>query len=217
MFKKKEVAEQQSAELVVSEPSNPILSMPDEQKLAIMERIGREISLNISGNREERESYTRTEEVISPAVTRSIDLYESDESGHIEPRKAKDGHSWELTGSLGDILPNQIPYFRMANFNAQWCKLRDGIYLDEYEHDEDTGMPILDADGKPKLKRIHLIDIAQLNRDMIANTNLAVGANRAKLSSQTLVGQAGGSPLGVGGSWDDTLNLLFGGGQGKKK
>lgn len=216
MFKKKEVIDSsQNIDMVVAEPSNPILSMKDEQKLAIMERIGREISLSMHGDKQE--SYSRTEEVISPAVTRSIDLYEQDKEGSINPRRAKDGHSWELTGSLGNITTNQMPFFRMANFNAQWAKLRDGIYLDIYELDEKSGMPVLDANGDPKIIKTEMVDIAQLNRDMIANTNLAVNANRAKLHGQTLVGQSGGSPLGVGGSWDDTLNILFGGDQKRKK
>ena len=105
----------------------------------------------------------------------------------------------------------------MANFNAQWCKLRDGIYLDIYDMNEKTGMPILDENGDPTVVKTMLIDISQMNRDMIANTNLAIGANRAKLHGQTLVGQSGGSPLGVGGSWDNTLEVLFGGNGGKKK
>jgi len=215
MFKKKEVNEDAGMGMVVQEPANPILSLKDEQKLAIMERIGREISLNMHG--EQKESYTRTEEVISPTVTRSIDLYEEDDDGSVNPRRARDGHTWELTGALGNIFPGQEVFFRMANFNAQWCKLRDGIYLDVYKLNEDTGMPILNEEGNPIVIKTMLIDIAQLNRDMIANTNLAMNANRAKLHGQTLVGQSGGSPLGVGGSWDDTLNILFGGDQRKKK
>jgi len=214
VFKKKEIENSEHNELVIAEPTNPILSMKDEQKLAIMERIGREISLSMSGDKSE--SYTRTEEVISPAVTRSIDLYEQDDDGSINPRRARDGHSWELTGALGNISPSQQAFFRMANFNAQWCKLRDGIYLDIYDMNEKTGMPILDANGDPTVVKTMLIDISQMNRDMIANTNLAIGANRAKLHGQTLVGQSGGSPLGVGGSWDDTLNILFGGERKKK-
>lgn len=219
MFTKKK---EQSQEVIDVQPSDLVqaapISLQEQQKGVLSEEMIRQVALNLNLDREEKDSYSRTEEVISPAVTRFIDLAEKIEgSDEYKFREDAFGNPVDLMGALGNIPPSQMPYIQLSNFNNIWIKLRDGIYLDVYETDSRTGQFKINPDGSPKLMYTKVISIGAVNRKLQLLSNLAYEQNRAKLQAQTMVGNAGGSPLGVGGSWDDTLQLLFGGSNARKK
>jgi hypothetical protein len=72
----------------------------------------------------------------------------------------------------------------------------------------------LDEKGDPIIVTRQVVNLGQETQIVQLLNNLACEYKTAKLQGQVMVGQAGGSPLGVGGSWDNTLDVLFG---GKKK
>lgn len=200
------------AELIESEPVQ--LSLKDSQKAVIQQEVLKQLTMNLE--RQEMDTITRTEEVISPAVTRFIDIAEKEDGKDTYKLREDDfGNPVDIMGALGNIPAHQMHFIQVSNFNTIWVKLREGIYLDVYEKD-DNGQLVIGEDGYPKLKYTKVIDVGALNKKLQLLSNLAYEQNRAKLQAQTMVGQSGGQPLGVGGSWDDTLSLLFGSGQRKK-
>ena len=201
---------------IIATDSEKSISIKDMQRGALTEDMIRQVALSLNLDRHESDSITRTEEVISPAVTRFIDLAEkNEETGKYELREDEFGNPIDIMGALGNIPGYQMRYVDVSSFNTIWSKLRDGVYLDVYEMNENTGALVLDKDGKPKLKYTKVIDIGAYHKKLKLLSNLALEQNRVKLQAQAMVGQAGGSPLGVGGSWDDTLSLLFGGNRKK--
>jgi hypothetical protein len=197
--------------LQVIEAAQPSIkeAMQDNNRALLIDEIGRAISLR----KDETDSYTRNEEIISPAITRPIDLYEKNDQGQYIPKRDEYGHAIELSGALGVIPGDQMPFIQISNFNSIYTMLTDGIYEYIYEMDKKTGAPVLDDSGQPKLLYKKFVNIGDINRERQLNANLALDGARVKLEGQILVGNAGGSPLGVGGSWDDTLKLLFGSGK----
>jgi len=219
MKQKKQTHEELNA-LQVTKEKEPSFTdlIKDEQKVAFMQ----EIIKGIRYAKDETETRTSTnEEIISPAVTRPIDLYEKDKAGHWAPKRDELGNAVELGGALGNIPGAQMPYIQMSNFNSVYIGLEDGIYQNIYKTkiEEIEGQKIekleIGEDGRPILLYKRFVNIGDINRERQLNANLAYESNRVKIQGQILVGNAGGSPLGVGGSWDETLRLLFGSG-GKK-
>lgn len=201
----------ESMEIIETEPVQ--MSLKDTQKAVIQQEVLKQLTMNLE--RQETDTITRTEEVISPAVTRFIDIAEKEETtGNYKLREDEFGNPIDIMGALGNIPAHQMHFIQISNFNTIWVKLREGIYLDVYEKDSNDQL-VLDENGNPKLKYTKVIDVGALNKKLQLLSNLAYEQNRAKLQAQTMVGQSGGQPLGVGGSWDDTLHLLFGGGQKK--
>ena len=215
-MRKKETKQEVTALEVTKEPSFMEL-VKDKQKAAFFQEIIRGLSMK----RDETETRSSTEEIISPAVTRPIDLYEKDDAGNWKPKRDELGNAVELGGALGNIPDSQMPYIQMSNFNSVYIGLENGIYQNVYEtetvkiNNENITKLKLDNSGQPILLYKRFVNIGDINRERQLNANLAYESNRVKIQGQILVGNAGGSPLGVGGSWDETLRLLFGSG-GKK-
>jgi hypothetical protein len=117
-------------------------------------------------------------------------------------------------GALGNIPASQMPYMQIGNMNHIAITLEEDCYLSIYEKDV-FGRAKIGDDGKPILIYRNLINLGQETQVTQLLNNLAYEYKTAKLQGQVMVGNAGGSPLGVGGDWNDTLGILFGG--GKKK
>jgi hypothetical protein len=215
MKKKETHSEVNALEVTKETPMAELIK--DEQKALFIQEVARAMSMR----KDETETNTRTEEIISPAVTRPIDLYEKNDKGQWIPKRDDLGNAVELGGALGNIPDHQMPYIQMSNFNSIYIGLEDGIYQNVYETTEETinNEKIiklkLDDNGLPVILYKKFINVGDVNRERQLNANLAYESNRVKIQGQILVGNAGGSPLGVGGSWDETLRLLFGSGNKK--
>ena len=87
-MRKKETKQEVTALEVTKEPSFMEL-VKDEQKAAFFQEIIRGLSMK----RDETETRSSTEEIISPAVTRPIDLYEKDDAGNWKPKRDELGNA----------------------------------------------------------------------------------------------------------------------------
>lgn len=180
------------------------------QKDAMIETMRQEVALNMDMSRHETDSIERTEQIIPPAVTRFIDIVEKNEkSGHYEVKKDAFGHPIDIMGALGNIPASQMPYMQISNLNHISIVLEEDVYFTIYEKD-DLGMAKLDENGNPHIIHRQVINLGQETQITQLLNNLAYEYRTAKLQGQVMVGNAGGSPLGVGGSWDNTLEFMFG-------
>lgn len=198
---------------VMQEELKP-LSPKEDQKNAMMDMVRQEVNMNLAMQRTETDSIERTEQVIPPAVTRFIDIVEKNEkTGQFEVRKDSFGHPIDIMGALGNIPASQMPYMQVSNMNHISIVLENDIYFTIYAKD-DFGNIKTDDKGKEVIIYRHVVNLGQETQITQLLNNLAYEYRTAKLQGQVMVGNAGGSPLGVGGSWDQTLDILFG---GKKK
>jgi len=203
-----------SNNIQVSEGELKPLSPRDIQKASMIEMVRSEVSMNMDISHKDTDSIERTEQIVPQAVTRFIDLVEKNEkTGHFEVRKDSFGHPIDIMGALGNIPASQMPYMQISNMNHIAIVLEEDIYLTIYEKD-DKGMVNLDEKDNPIIVYRQVVNLGQETQVVQLLNNLAYEYRTAKLQGQVLVGNAGGSPLGVGGSWDNTLDVLFG---GKKK
>jgi hypothetical protein len=192
-----------------------VLSPKESLKNDLVEMTRTDIGLGLSMTRNEHDSIERTEQIIPPAVTRFIDLLEKNEkTGAYEVRKDSFGHPIDIMGALGNIPASQMPYMQVSNMNHISIVLEDDIYFTIYEKD-DFGNIKLDKNGKEIIIYRHVINLGQETQITQLLNNLAYEYRTAKLQGQVMVGQSGGNPIAVGGSWDNTLDMLFGG--NKKK
>jgi hypothetical protein len=198
----------------VSEGELKPLSPRDMQKNAMIDMAINETSMTMNMSHDQKDSIERTEQIVPQAVTRFIDLVDKNETtGRYEVRKDSFGHPIDIMGALGNIPTSQMPYMQISNMNHIAITLEEDIYLTIYEKD-DRGMLRLDEKGDPIIVTRQVVNLGQETQIVQLLNNLACEYKTAKLQGQVMVGQAGGSPLGVGGSWDNTLDVLFG---GKKK
>jgi hypothetical protein len=203
-----------STNIQVSEGELKPLSPRDMQKSLITDMAMSEVSLNMNMSKHDNDSIERTEQIVPQAVTRFIDLVDKNETtGRYEVRKDSFGHPIDIMGALGNIPTSQMPYMQISNMNHIAITLEEDIYLTIYEKD-DRGMLRLDEMGDPIIVTRQVVNLGQETQIVQLLNNLACEYRTAKLQGQVMVGQAGGAPLGVGGNWDQTLDVLFG---GKKK
>jgi hypothetical protein len=203
-----------SDNIQVNESDLKPMSEKDMFKNSLIDMVKQEVGISLDMHSSRNDSIERTEQVIPPAVTRFIDVVEKNEkTGNFEVRKDSFGHPIDIMGALGNIPASQMPYMQISNMNHISIVMEEDIYVTIYEKDEKGNIKV-DDNGKEVIIYRHVVNLGQETQITQLLNNLAYNYGTAKLQGQVMVGNAGGSPLGVGGSWDQTLDMLFG---GKKK
>jgi hypothetical protein len=201
----------------IIEDAKPVAaSIVKDNKNAMISDLAREVSLTLRKEDYRSETTTHTTEELPEKVTRFIDIDERDEATGVFSTKKDDwDNPIELQGQLGNIPKTQMPYITLSNFNNIWTKLRDGVYLDVYELDE-NGNTALDDEDNPIIKYTKVVNVGVVHRTNVLRINLAVNENRVRRQAGVMIGVSGGNPMMMDGSWDDTVQLMFGG-QKKQK
>ena len=174
---------------------NQVITIYDSQKENELEELAKRVSLTLKKEDYTSDTTTRTIEEVPDKATRFIDLRDKREGlGVYDSRKDEWGNPVELIGELGNIPPSQMPYMRISGFNNIWTRLRDGVFLDVFETDE-NGQQVLDKDGSPIILYTKPVNIGLVMRELQATMNLAFKENRVKRQGGILVGWNGGDPL----------------------
>lgn len=205
------MSESQEDPTEVIEVKNPVVEIVDDAREKELEELAKRVSLHLTKDEYVSDTTTRTIEEVPDKATRFIDLHEKREDQNVyDARHDEWGNPIELMGALGNVPPTQMPYMRISGFNNIWSRLRDGVFLDVFETD-DNGQQVLDENGVPKVLYTKPVNIGLVMREYQANLNLAFKENRTKRQAGILVGWQGGDPLRLDADdFNKVADSLFG-------